>query len=504
MFTSYSYLGVKHIVISSLLVTLSQASVQSASLESCITAAGIPSSFSTNTTWAGDISPWQLRITPVPAGVIFPTTVEQIAAGLACAEAAHVKVACRNGGHSYGSYGVGGNYGALVIRMDAFQSTSYDVATGLFTYGGGSIVGDIATWLWENHGAHVPHVRANRVGAAGSSIGGGFGTTSRFLGTPMDYLSSVQVMLYNGTVVTASRTEYADLFWAVQGAGSSFGVLLSLTTKTWKPVHRQVTNYTINLGNVDIETGVKALLAVQHYALSDACPDELSLRWSLTAPPFTGIGFYYGDPTTFQAAIDPLLKALPAGTNLTTSVADFWTMENIATPQLSSKIEVYPPRNFYLQSLVLRRDGPFTYESAFALYNATTYSFNRTDMTKFGFIDLWGGVSRNIKDEDTSFAHANSLFLIRWEGRLATGLTKFPADGISYLQGQMKPFENQLAKEGIPLRGFVNYRDTELTVAEWSKRLYAGNWKRLLSIKRKVDPMGMFSTNAQSIPLLLQ
>ncbi|KAL2060818.1 hypothetical protein VTL71DRAFT_8870 [Oculimacula yallundae] len=506
MRSSNSHFGMKHIAISSLLATLSQAapqaSVQPANLESCIESAGISSSFSTNTTWAADTSPWQLRIRPTPSGVISPTTPEQIASGLACAAAAGLKVACRNGGHSYGSYGVGGNDGALVIRMDSFQSTSYDVTTGLFTYGGGSIVGDVATWLWDNHGAHFPHVRANRVGAAGSSIGGGFGSTSRFLGTPMDYLSSAQVMLYNGTIVTASKTENADLFWAVQGAGSSYGILLSLTTKTWKPIHQQVTNYTITVGNVDIGTGVKALLAIQDYALSGACPDELSLRWSLTAPPFTGSGFYYGDPAAFQAAIDPLLRALPVGTNLTTSVSDFWTMENIATPQLNSKVEVFPPRNFYLQALVLRTDAPFTYESAFALYNATTFSFNRTDLTKFGFIDLWGGVSRDIKDEDTSFAHANSLFLIRWEGRLATGLTEFPADGISYLRGQMKPFESQLLKEGIPLRGFVNYRDTELTVAEWSRRLFAGNWERVLRIKRSIDPTGMFTTNAQSIPLL--
>lgn len=496
----------KHLAISSLLATLShaapQAAVQPASLESCIAAAGIPSTFSENTTWAQDISPWQLRIRPTPSGVISPTSQEQIASGLACAAAAGVKVAARNGGHSYGSYGVGGNDGALVIKMDAFQSTSYDAATGLFTYGGGSIVGDIATWLWDNHGAHFPHVRANRVGAAGSSIGGAFGSTSRFLGTPMDYLHSVQVMLYNGTVVTASKTENADLFWVVQGAGSSYGILLSLTTKTWKPVYQQVTNYTITLAQTDIKTGVEALLAIQEYTLSGDCPDELSLRWSLTAPPFTGSGFFYGDPATFKAKIDPLLQSLPAETTITTSVADFWTMENIATPQLSSKVEVYPPRNFYLQALVLRTDAPFTYESAFALYNATTFSFNRTDMTKFGFIDLWGGVSRDVKDTDTSFAHAKSLFLIRWEGRLAAGLTQFPADGISYLRNQMKPFENQLAKENIPLRGFVNYRDTELTVAEWSKRLFAGNWPRVLSIKRALDPTGMFTTNAQSIPLL--
>ncbi|KAH7323886.1 glucooligosaccharide oxidase-like protein [Rhexocercosporidium sp. MPI-PUGE-AT-0058] len=470
-------------------------------LVTCLNSVSIPYSISSNSTWSTDISPWQLRIRPIPSAVIRPTTYSEIAAALSCARRTSTKVACRNGGHSYGSYGVGGNDGALVISLDAFQNISFDARTGLLTYGGGSIVGDVATWAWEKHGVHFPHVRANRVGLAGSSIGGGFGSTSRFLGTPMDNLESVKYMLLNGSIVTASRTQNSDLFFVAQGAGSSYGVLLSLTTRTWKPVFGQVTNFTISVGNVDVKTGVNALLAVQEYALSGACPDELSLRWSLTAPPYSGSGFFYGDPATFRSVIDPLMKTLPAGTNLTTAVADFWSMENMATPSISSKKDTFPPRNFYLQALVLRTDQPFTYESAYALYNSTTIAFNRTDMTKFGFIDLWGGVSRNVKDGDTCMAHANSLFLIRWEGRLAAGLTTFPNDGISYLRGQMRGFEKQLEREGIPLRGFVNYRDTELTVEEWSKRLYGQNWGRMRKIKGVYDPEGIFSANPQSVPV---
>lgn len=186
-----------------------------ATLEECIDAAGIPSAFSSDPNWAASIAPWQLRITPTPSGVIFPTTHAQIAAGLKCAVDRRIKVSPKGGGHSYGSYGVGGNDGALVINMLAFNSTAF--SNGLFTYGGGSLVGPAATWLWNNHGRTFPHVRANMVGLAGSSIGGGFGSTSRFLGTPMDYLTSVQYMLWNGTIVTASSSQNKDLFWAAQG-----------------------------------------------------------------------------------------------------------------------------------------------------------------------------------------------------------------------------------------------------------------------------------------------
>lgn len=177
-------------------------------------------------------------------------------------------------------------------------------------------------------------------------------------------------------------------------------------------------------------------------------------------------------------------------------------MEKIGTPSIDTKTVVFAPRNFYLQALTLRTDKAFTYASAYALYNYTTFAFNRTDLTKFGFIDLWGGVARSINDGDTAFAHSKFGWLIRWEGRLAAGLTQWPADATAYMQAGFKPFSDQLTREGIKLTGFVNYRDTELTLPQWSSRLYGNNWNKLLRIKKFFDPTGLFTVNPQSIPVV--
>ncbi|KZM24219.1 uncharacterized protein EKO05_0010869 [Ascochyta rabiei] len=502
-FSFMSGRNLPRVLSSSLLFTTliaSAAAQDTTTLGACLKDKNLQFTAAKNPGWEKTTSPWSLRFNPEPAAVVTPTTSEDVAAALACAVASEIKVTALNGGHSYGAYGLGGTHdGALVIDMVNFDQKSYDDGTQLLTYGGGSRVGPVVTWLWENHGRHFPHVRANWVGLSGSSIGSGFGTTTRLLGTPMDNLDSVEYMLYNGTVVKASRDENADLFWVAQGAGSSYGILLSLTTKTWKPEHEQVTNFTISLpSDTSIETGVDALLAVQEYAQTEA-PDTFALRWSL-ATSWSGSGFFYGNPEDFNSTIAPLMERLPNTTTLTTSTADFWTMENNATPSLTGTTDTYPPRTMYLQALVLRADQPFTYESALALYEHTTFAFNRTDMTKFGFLDLWGGSpARAIKDSDTSYAHANSLWLIRWEGRLADGLSEWPADGIQYLQEGFKPFEQQLQKENVPLRGFVNYRDTELTEAQWSERLYGENYERMTQIKTEVDPRGVFTTNDQSI-----
>lgn len=467
-------------------------------LRDCLTAANLQATFSDASNWQNVTSPWSLRFNPEPAAVVIPRNRDEVAAALACGVDAGVKVSPLNGGHSYGAYGLGGVDGALVLNMERFTDVTYDPATGYLTYGAGNRVGRVVTWAWERYGRHFPHVRANWVGLAGSSIGGGFGTTSRFLGIPMDNIVSVEMMLYNGTVVTASKQINPDLFFVVQGAASSYGILLSLTTKTWKPEFQSVTNFTISLGNVDLDTGAQALIDIQDWAMTKA-PDTFSLRWQL-AGEWNGSGFFYGNPAEFDAMFAGLIERLPNTTTFTKSVADFWTMENFAAPSLNGTFDTFPARSMYLQALVLRSDQPFTFESAKALYQYTTLAFNRTDLTEFGFLDLWGGVSRDVDDSAQSMAYANNQWLIRWEGRLANGLTQWPADATEYMQAGFRPFQQQLQREGIPLRGFVNYRDTELTIDEWSVRLYGNNFEKMKRIKTLYDPQGVFTTHPQSIP----
>lgn len=314
----------------------------------------------------------------------------------------------------------------------------------------------------------------------------------------MDNLDSVDVMLYNGTIVTASRRQNTDLFFVVQGAGSSYGIILSLTTRTWKPEFELVTNFSISLGNVDLDTGAQALIDIQDWAMTEA-PDTFALRWQL-AGEWNGSGYFYGNPDQFDAIFQSLIDRLPNTTTTRKSVQDFWSMEVSASPNLNGTTDAFPPRSMYLQALVLRSDQPFTFASAKALYQHTTLAFNRTDLTEFGFIDLWGGVTRDVKDNAQAMAYANNQWLIRWEGRLAAGLTQWPADATEYMQAGFRPFQEQLAREGVPLRGFVNYRDTELTKDQWSKRLYGDNFERMKQIKTNLDPNGVFTTHPQSIP----
>ncbi|KAF1916817.1 hypothetical protein BDU57DRAFT_539070 [Ampelomyces quisqualis] len=459
-------------------------------IQTCLTSANVHSTISTDESWANDTASFQFRLQPQPVSVAFPETKEDVASALGCARNASVKVSVLGRGHSFQGYGFG-NPGNLVIDMGAFIELSFDDSTNQLTFGGGSNVGPTAKYVHDKFRRHFPHVRGSHVGLIGSSFGGGYGTTCRSLGIPSDNLVSVEYMLYNGTIVNAGPG--SDLLWAAQGAGSNFGVALSATTKTFELPYNGAVSYSLAVGEVDTDAASAALLAIQKWALDGQAPDSISLRFSLSN--FASAGFFYGPEAEFDSAMAPLvdsLQTISPAINLTkTIIPTFWEAE-VAVAGSGMNLPTggtLGGRASLVQSWTTTNQHPFTLTQAKALLDGYR-TLNRTDITGTGFIDLWGGVSRDIADSDHAFAHGNNLWLARVDGVGAGGV--WPSDGVAYMQNVFKPFEDTL-KTSAPLRSFVNYVNSELSVKEWSSRLYGANYARLRKIKSVVDPTDLFS-----------
>jgi FAD/FMN-containing dehydrogenase len=64
---------------------------------------------------------------------------------------------------------------------------------------------------------------APSVGVAGYTMGGGLSWLSRRYGFAADSVLRVTVVLADGRIVTASRDQHSDLFWALRGGGGNFG-----------------------------------------------------------------------------------------------------------------------------------------------------------------------------------------------------------------------------------------------------------------------------------------
>ena len=110
-----------------------------------------------------------------------------------------------------------------------------DPATGTVRVEGGCTWGDV------DHATHpfglaVPAGTIATTGVAGLTLGEGIGHLSRWYGLTLDNLLAVDLVLADGSPVTASADDNADLFWALRGGGGNFGIVSSFQFQA-HPVH---------------------------------------------------------------------------------------------------------------------------------------------------------------------------------------------------------------------------------------------------------------------------
>jgi FAD/FMN-containing dehydrogenase len=106
-----------------------------------------------------------------------------------------------------------------------------DTTTWRATIGAGTLLGELDKRL-HSHNRAMAHGTCPKVGIGGYATIGGLGPTSRQWGAALDHVEEVEVVLANSSIVRASSSQKADLFWALKGAGASFGVITEFIVRT--------------------------------------------------------------------------------------------------------------------------------------------------------------------------------------------------------------------------------------------------------------------------------
>ena len=159
-----------------------------------------------------------------PALVVQCRDVTDVIACIAFSRDQRLVVAVRGGGHNGG--GLGTVNDGLVIDLSLMKGTRINPDLASIRVEGGCLLRDI-DHVTQPFGKAVPTGIFSTTGISGLTLGGGLGHLSRAYGLSIDSLLEADVVLANGTLVTASESSHPDLFWAIRGGGGNFGIAIS-------------------------------------------------------------------------------------------------------------------------------------------------------------------------------------------------------------------------------------------------------------------------------------
>lgn len=393
-------------------------------------------------------------------------------------------IAVRGGGHN--GPGLGSCDDGFVIDLSMMQGIHVDRVNKTVRVEPGCTSGDV------DHATHafglaVPFGIVSTTGVAGLTLGGGIGYLTRRYGLTVDNLLEADVVLADGSFVTASPKEHADLFWALRGGGGNFGVVTSFLFQA-HPVS------TVYAGPIFWDaTHAKAVMQAYRDYLPEA-PEELGIFVGLkTVPsmepfPTEGwgkracaiIGVYNGPANDGQKALAPILDAVPAPIFNWMSEIPFPAMQGLFDPFFPKGLQWYWKGDFVA---ALPDEAIDTYIAQAAKAPS--------ELSLMHLYPIDGAVQR-VPTDATAWSARNA----RWSMVIA-GIDPDPGKaqalktwGRAYWQA-VHPFNLESA--------YVNFMmDDEIEGRV--QTTYGANYGRLTSIKAKYDPQNLFRVNQNIQP----
>lgn len=417
-----------------------------------------------------------------PLAVVQPANVSDVAKTVSFASGFTSPFAPRSGGHSY--VGASGGDQGLQLDLRRLSSVAYNSSNRTVVVGAGASLYSVHTAL-EQFNRTIPTGTCATVGVSGLTLGGGIGFEDRAYGLTCDALQAVQVVLANGTTVTANATQNSDLFWACRGGGGgNFGV---------------VTQYTF-------ATSPATSVGFATLAWTDADMEAVIAGWQKRIAAAPGTSWPTMHLTTGSGRVTPSIVVFTLGTSLTTEVnaviaAVGRTPASTATSQFThlqalqrvagctgftnTQCQLMPAgklsRKVYLSgSDILGRALTTSEISAISAY---LRAWAKTNSATTLFWEPFGGAVASKAVNATAFPWRTALGSVQWQVNfnavpsasvktstynwISTGHTKFGTASVG---------------------AYINYLEPSRPLSAY----YGANYTRLQQIRTKYDPSGLF------------
>ncbi len=378
--------------------------------------------------------------------------------------------------------------GGLVLDLRDMNAVWVDPANKTVRVQGGATWGQVDREA-QVFGLAVPGGVVSTTGVGGLTLGGGIGWLHRKWGLACDNLLSAQVVLADGSLVTASEDEHPDLFWALRGGGGNFGVAVDLT-------------YTAR------EIGPDVALAVVFHKASDGrelmprwrdlalrAGDEVTTRalyWSLPAapdlpPPIQGqdvfivAALYAGERQEGQALIDEFRALGEPLFDLSGHLPHYRAFQAGFDPLVKNLHSYW--KSTYLDEL-----------SDEVLAFIHDRAMTRPDPSVLIHVPIMGGATAAVAPEATAFGDRSAPFMLSIDGG-----TYDPAN-----YDAVRAWVQDAIAEAGRLRGsggaYLNFSGDPTTDEAVLQQQYGGNLDRLRAVKATYDPGNLFRINNNITP----
>ena len=200
-----------------------------------------------------------------PSCIIYPSSSRDVTAilGVLRSNASDPEpFAIKSGGHNPNNYFASVDGGPL-ISTEKLNHIILDPETGIVRFGPGLRWDELADKL-DGSGWSAVGGRMGNVGVGGYMLGGGLSFMSQEYGWAANSVLEFELVVANGTVVTASEDRNPDLFRALKGGGNNFGIVTSFTAQAYRQgqVHGGVMVFPRSR-----DTDAKMLKAIQDFTV---------------------------------------------------------------------------------------------------------------------------------------------------------------------------------------------------------------------------------------------
>ncbi len=421
---------------------------------------------------------WNAMIDRRPALIVRCTGTADVVASVNFARRNGLPLAVKGGGHNIAGSALCED--GLVIDLSPMRDVHVDPRARLAWVSGGALLSDIDHET-QSCGLAVPLGINSTTGAAGLTLGGGFGWLSRMHGLAVDNLVGAEVVTADGKRHWASEEDEPDLFWAIRGGGGNFGVV-TLFQFALHPVGPEVT------AGLVVFPATQAQDVMRRYRdFVDVLPDDASV-WAVLrqAPPLPFLASdVHGTPIVALAvfsprppdAVAPMLENIrgfgqPVGEHVGAVPYEAW--QKAFDPLLAPGA-----RNYW-------KSHNFTRLSDEAIDVVLRYAGAVPTPHCEIFLGLIGGKANALPPDATAYPHRNVQFAMNVHGRWTD-----PADDDKVVSWAREFFTAAAPHAAGSV--YINFltQDESTRIRE----AYGPNYTRLQGIKQRYDPDNLFRFN---------